>query len=111
MRVLFRSGILLSVKISPPNIWNKLIASLKRANLVESLRGPKGGHRLAKAPSDITMSEIVDVLENGINLSRCVDNPEICSKSDLCQTREVWYVATRALYDKLNSIKLSEMIG
>jgi len=88
----------------------QLIVSLKRANLVESVRGPRGGHKLAKHPDDITMGEIVDVLENGINLSRCVDNPAMCNKSDLCQTRDVWHVATRALYDKLNSIKLSEMV-
>ena len=88
----------------------QLIVSLKKAKLVESVRGPRGGHKLAKAPSDITMGEIVDVLEHGINLSRCVDNPGTCKKADLCQTRDVWHIATRAFYDKLNSIKLSEMI-
>ena len=89
----------------------QLIVSLKKAHLVESLRGPRGGHKLAKAPSEITMGEIVDVLENGINLSQCVENPMTCKQSELCQIRDVWHVATKALYDKLNSIKLSEMLG
>ena len=88
----------------------QLIIPLKKANYVQSVRGPKGGHMLAKHPKEITVGEIVEVLEGEINLTRCIENPEICDRSDTCLTRGVWEIATKAMYDKLNSITLSKMI-
>ena len=88
----------------------QLIIPLKKANYVESVRGPKGGHMLAKPPEEVTVGEIVELLEGGINLARCIESPEICDRSDTCLTRGVWEEATRAMYDKLNSITLSKMI-
>ena len=88
----------------------QLIIPLKKANYVESVRGPKGGHMLVKPPEEVTVGEIVEVLEGEINLARCIESPEICDRSDTCLTRGVWEEATRAMYDKLNSITLSKMI-
>jgi Rrf2 family iron-sulfur cluster assembly transcriptional regulator len=88
----------------------QLIIPLKKADYVKSVRGPKGGHMLKKAPNEITIGEIVKVLEGGINLSDCVEHPDICDKFRDCLARSIWEEATKAMYDKLNSITLSEMI-
>jgi len=88
----------------------QLIIPLKKANYVNSVRGPKGGHMLAKPPEEITVGEIVKVLEGEINLTRCIENPDVCNRSNSCLTRGVWEMATRAVYNKLNSITLSDMI-
>ena len=88
----------------------QLIIPLKKANYVKSVRGPKGGHMLAKLPQEITVGEIVKVLEGGIALSDCIENPHTCNKSSSCLTRRLWGEATQAMYDKLNSVTLSEMI-
>ena len=88
----------------------QLIIPLKKAKFVESIRGPKGGHMLTRRPDTITIGEIVKALEGAINLTECVENPDICERSNACQTRDIWEMATRAMYDKLNSIKLSEVI-
>ena len=88
----------------------QLIIPLKKSNYVKSVRGPKGGHMLAKHPEKVTVGEIVELLEGGINLVDCVENPDICDRSDTCLTRGIWETATRAMYDKLNSITLSKMI-
>ena len=89
----------------------QLIIPLKKANFVKSVRGPKGGHMLAKPPEEITVGEIVRILEGGINLSSCVENPEVCDRTTRCLTRGVWEEATKAMYDKLNSVTLSKMIN
>jgi len=65
---------------------------------------------LNKSPDDITVGEIVKLLEGGINLSNCIADPEICERHSSCLTRSVWKEATEAMYEKLNSITLSEMI-
>ena len=89
----------------------QLIIPLKKANLIKSFRGPKGGHILAKPPGEITVGEIVTLLEGGIDLAGCIENPEDCTKSDDCLTRGLWKEATEAMYDKLNSVTLSKMIA
>jgi len=88
----------------------QLVIPLKKANYVKSVRGPKGGYMLAKPPEEITVGEIVKVLEGGVNLSDCIENPDLCEKSTDCLTRGLWEEATKAVYDTLNSVTLSEMI-
>lgn len=89
----------------------QLIIPLKKANFIKSVRGPKGGHMLAKTPEEITVGDIVRILEGGINLSDCLENPEVCDRTTSCLTRGVWEEATKAMYDKLNSATLSKMIN
>ena len=89
----------------------QLIIPLKKADFIKSVRGPKGGHMLAKPPEEITVGEIGRILEGGINLSRCIENPEVCDRTRHCLTRGVWEEATKAMYDKLNSVTLSKMIN
>ncbi len=88
----------------------QLIIPLKKADYIKSVRGPKGGHMLAKPPDEITVGEIVRVLEGGIDLSECVENPDACERTESCLTRGVWEEATKAMYEKLNSTTLSKMI-
>ena len=88
----------------------QLIIPLKKAGYVKSVRGRKGGHMLAKPPDEINVGEIVALLEGGINLSECVDKPEICDRSATCLTRGIWETATDAMSRELNAITLSDMI-
>ena len=88
----------------------QLIIPLKKANLINSIRGPKGGHMLAKPPDEITVGEVVKALEGGLGLSGCIENPNECKRSDSCLTKGIWEEATKAMYDKLNSTSLSKMI-
>ena len=88
----------------------QLIIPLKKGEFIRSVRGPKGGHMLAKRPEKITVGEIVKILEGGIDLAGCVTNPDECQRSGGCPTRSVWEEATRAMYDKLNSITLKEIL-
>jgi Rrf2 family iron-sulfur cluster assembly transcriptional regulator len=88
----------------------QLIIPLKKANFIKSTRGPKGGHMLAKPPDEISIGDIVKALEGGINLTGCIQNPHICDRSKGCPTREIWSMATDAVYGKLNQLTLSDII-
>jgi len=88
----------------------QLIIPLKKANFIKSVRGPKGGHMLAAPPEEITIGKIVQVLEGGIDLSECIENPDMCNRSGGCPSRSVWEEATKAMFDKLDSITLYKMI-
>ena len=52
---------------------------------------------LANPPEDISIGAIVEVLENKTGLSACIDNPELCDRTDFCPTRSVWEIATKAI--------------
>lgn len=88
----------------------QLVIPLKKADYIRSVRGPKGGHMLTRPPEEITVGEIVKILEGGIDLSGCIENPDACERTERCLTRGVWEEATKAMYEKLNSTTLSKMI-
>ena len=88
----------------------QLIIPLKKAALIKSVRGPKGGHKLAKPPEEVTVGDIVRILEGGIDLSDCIADPKICQNTESCVTRSLWQEATDAMYDKLDSTTFADMI-
>jgi Rrf2 family iron-sulfur cluster assembly transcriptional regulator len=86
----------------------QIIIPLKKANYVKSLRGPKGGHILARPPEEITVGEIVALLEDGASLAACSEDPGVCERAPICPTRHIWLEAAQAMFDKLHSITLAE---
>jgi len=88
----------------------QLIIPLKKANFIKSIRGPKGGHMLGKPPENITIGEIVNVLEGGINFASCIENSDECNRSNHCLTKGIWQEVSQAMQDKLNSITLLNVI-
>jgi Rrf2 family protein len=88
----------------------QIIIPLKKADYIKSVRGPKGGHVLARPPANISIGEIVALLEEGASLAECSDNPNICERASTCQTRSIWQEAAQAMFDKLNSITLADLL-
>ena len=89
----------------------QLIIPLKQNNLVRSIRGPKGGHMLARSPVEISVGQIVTVLEGGTELTGCIGDPSECERSSSCLTRCIWRDISKSIYDRLNSITLSAMMN
>jgi len=88
----------------------QIIIPLKKAQYVKSVRGPKGGHALARPPEEITVGEIVALLEDGVNLVECSERPESCGRAENCVTRHIWREAAGAMFAKLNSITLADLV-
>jgi Rrf2 family protein len=89
----------------------QLIRPLKKAHLVTSVRGPKGGHLLAEKPEDISLGQVVRLFEGQSDLVECVSFPEKCPMSDDCQVRLAWRDATEVLYAKLDSTTISDLMN
>ncbi len=88
----------------------QIIIPLKKAHYIKSVRGPRGGHMLAKRPAEISVGDIVRTLENESNLTPCLSHPELCDRVAECPTRGVWRQATRALYETLDGITLEALL-
>lgn len=67
-----------------------LFSSLQAAGLVRSARGPRGGYALSRAPEDITIREVYEVLEGSEGFSPCTSDPEVCNRYDVCATHALW---------------------
>ena len=89
----------------------QIIISLKKADYVTSVRGPKGGHLLTRPPEEITVGEIVGLLEGGLKLVKCVQYPEECVRSSSCVTRILWMEATEAIRERLDAITFRELMN
>ncbi|MDD2902551.1 MAG: Rrf2 family transcriptional regulator [Syntrophales bacterium] len=89
----------------------QIIIPLKKAQYIKSVRGPKGGHALTKPPEEITVGEIVAVLEDGISLVECSHNGDFCQRSSFCPTRHIWLEASRAMFERLDSITLADLLA
>ena len=57
----------------------QIIIPLKKANYMQSVRGPKGGHTLTRPPEEITVGEIVALLEEGASLAECTERRRRCA--------------------------------
>ncbi len=88
----------------------QIIRPLKEADYIDSFRGAKGGHILSKAPEEITVGEIVAVLEGGDTLIHCDKDPEDCERVDTCLTRYLWMEAATAMFQRLSSITFADLI-
>jgi Rrf2 family iron-sulfur cluster assembly transcriptional regulator len=88
----------------------QIIIPLKKADYIRSVRGPKGGHTLARAPEEITVGEIVALLEEGATFVECSDHDGSCERSSTCLTRRLWKEAARAMFDKLHAVTLADVI-
>jgi Rrf2 family iron-sulfur cluster assembly transcriptional regulator len=88
----------------------QIIIPLKKAHFIETVRGPKGGHSLARPPEEITVAEIVALLEDGASLVECTEHAEICGRADTCPTRLIWKEASQAMFNSLNSITLADLV-
>ena len=89
----------------------QLIAGLRKAGLVSSVRGAQGGYILARDPADIKVGDIVRVLEGPIAPVECVNDNETehCLRSEFCITRGVWEKVKDSIEDVLDSISLADM--
>ena len=89
----------------------QIIRPLKKADYIRSFRGAKGGHMLSKAPEEITVGEIVAILEGGDTLVHCDKVPEDCERVDSCLTRYLWMEAASAMFKRLSAITFADLLN
>jgi Rrf2 family iron-sulfur cluster assembly transcriptional regulator len=88
----------------------QIIRPLKKANFIKSFRGAKGGHMLTKSPEEISVGEVVAVLEGGNTLVHCDNDPENCERGGACLTRYLWMEAADAMFQRLSSITFADLM-
>lgn len=88
----------------------QIFSILKKSGLIKSVRGAQGGYLLVKEPKDITVGDILIVLEGPVSISECIIDEDICENSGICVTKVVWERLKKGIEDVINSITLQDMI-
>ena len=88
----------------------QLMAILKSAGFVRSVRGSKGGYILAKPANQIKLSDIFNALEGPVTTVECVENESYCARVADCVARQVWAEVQRAITNVLQSMTLQDLV-
>ncbi len=88
----------------------QLISSLRKAGLIVSLRGAQGGYKLARAPEEINVGEILRILEGSTDLVECVGTEKVdCDNACTCSARPLWLKLQAKINAVLNETSLADM--
>ena len=88
----------------------QIIIPLKNRGLVRSIRGVGGGFVLTHPPSEIKMSEIINVLEGSWDLVECVGDDKYCPKINECAAYGLWKDLTESLTGILEKTTLQDLV-
>tara|TARA_B100000029_G_scaffold484864_1_gene537537 strand:- start:58 stop:516 length:459 start_codon:yes stop_codon:yes gene_type:complete len=89
----------------------RICSELQKSGLIESRRGPQGGHRLGRAADDISVSDVVKSVDYSLAPIDCVEEPDGCRLSGACSQRELWSDVEAMLLEHLSKVKISELMN
>ena len=89
----------------------QLFVKLRRAGLVESMRGPGGGYRLAHDAHDIMISAIMEAVEEPVKMTRChLDDSIGCVGDNRCLTHDLWRALGDHIVGFLGGVSLGDVV-
>lgn len=87
----------------------QLFAALRRADLLNSFRGPGGGYQLARSAEAITVADIMLAIEESVDATRC-QGAKNCHQGQSCLTHSLWERLNNVLQDFLSQVTLAELV-
>lgn len=88
----------------------QLFSKLKRAGLLHSVRGPGGGYRLALSLDEISVSNIIAAVGEGVDATRCHGASD-CHDGVVCMTHDLWTELSQEIDNFLGGISLANLVG
>jgi Rrf2 family protein len=98
----------------PGDYVEQILLRLRRAEIVKSVRGARGGYLLARPADHISVRDVIAASELATFELHCVSHPveaERCSDAHGCSIRPVWQMLQRKIDDVLESVLLSDLLS
>ena len=89
----------------------KILHKLTAAGIVQSYKGVNGGFALGRAPEDISIGEIIEIIDGPFEIAQCLCEDFDCTRVQakrICQFRPIFDRVSRNLHDELHAIKMSQ---
>jgi len=98
----------------PLNYLEQIFGKMRKAGIVKSIRGPKGGYMLAKNPEEISIKEVIQSLGVSLAPVLCLETgagkPKDCTMTDECLSRILWKKLGITINNLLDSISISDLL-
>lgn len=97
----------------PPDYVEQILLRLRRADVIKSTRGARGGYMLSRPPEEISIRDVIQASELETFDLHCLSHPveeDRCSASHNCSIRPVWVMLQRRIDDVLDSVHLSDLL-
>ncbi len=89
----------------------QVVSPLRRAGLVTSHKGVKGGYSLSRPPAEISLLEVINSLDVHPELVECVRRPEICDRAPECVAHQIWCMLDSRLQEFWRGISLADLLA
>ncbi len=96
-------------EINHPTV-SKILKLITKGKLLTSHRGASGGYKLAKAPSQISVLDIIQAIEGPLAITECNLIEQDCAVADHCSTRAPWQYINQRISETLEKFKLSDLV-
>jgi FeS assembly SUF system regulator len=93
----------------PLPVVSKILKTLARGGIIESHRGAKGGYSLRDDHHEITVANMISVLEGPVAMTECSASSGSCLLEDSCSVRDPWQIINRVVNDALSEITLGDL--
>jgi Rrf2 family iron-sulfur cluster assembly transcriptional regulator len=87
----------------------QLFGKLRRAGLVESVRGPGGGYNLARSSEQVSVADVIVAVDEPIDATQC-GGRENCHDDRRCMTHELWASLNAHIFSFLRSVSLADLV-
>ena len=94
----------------PVKYLEQIVMPLREAGLIKSVRGVNGGHMLGRPPEEISVYDIMKVLEGDAIVPCSVEEPE-CDRFEFCETRVLWQRINEKIVEELKNTNLADLIS
>jgi len=89
----------------------QIVAGLRRAGIVESVRGAYGGYRIARPIAEVTALEVVELMEGSLAPVTCIDSADNCERTGHCSTEGLWRNVDKAVRNVLAKTTLADLVA
>ncbi|MDN0073458.1 SUF system Fe-S cluster assembly regulator [Crenobacter sp. SG2303] len=107
-RVCSAAELAVAIGVATPTA-SKILKTLARASLLQSVRGARGGYLLARPPAEISIAEVIDALEGPFGMTECSAVAGLCAQEGSCLLRANWQRVNQVIRLALNDLTVADM--
>ncbi|MBN2720880.1 MAG: RrF2 family transcriptional regulator [Proteobacteria bacterium] len=98
-------------QVISPRYLEQIFQKLKKAKVLGSKRGPRGGYYLLKDPKEVTLAQVVEATEGPFELVFCASKApkKRCPRANVCVAKEMWMDLSGEIENFFNSITIADL--
>lgn len=90
---------------------SRLVIPLRKAGLIRSMRGATGGFRLARSPEDITLLNVIEIMQGPLSILDCLTEKGTCERESFCLARQIWADVNTGFANVLSRVTIAKILS